>query len=138
MKLGSSIDLAHGRDISHLTHFTPRVVDKGLWRPRWGITKFKEHKDRVYKAGREGVSLDEITRQFQDLLMDRMIIPDNVLLNEGINELWTLVAGTGATKFDNTNANIGVGDSSAAEAASQTALQAASNKLYKAMDGGWN
>lgn len=41
--------------------------------------------------------------------------------------------GTG-TLFDNTNAYIGVGDSSAAFAASQTDLQAATNKLRKGME----
>jgi hypothetical protein len=59
----------------------------------------------------------------------------NVLLNEGINELWTLVAGTGATKFDSGNAYIGIGDSSATPTdPTLTGLQAATNKLYKAMD----
>lgn len=58
----------------------------------------------------------------------------NLLLNEGINELLTLACGTGATKFDATNAYLGVGDSNSAAAATQTGLQAATNKLYKAMD----
>ena len=61
----------------------------------------------------------------------------NLLLNEGINELWTLVCGTGGTAYDNSNARLGVGDSSTAASASQTGLQAASNKLFKAMDPGY-
>ena len=62
----------------------------------------------------------------------------NVLLNEGINELWTIVASASSgTKFDNSNAYLGVGDDDTAAAASQTGLQAATNKLYKAMDGGF-
>jgi hypothetical protein len=58
----------------------------------------------------------------------------NLLLNEGINELWKLVCGTGAAKFDASNAYIGVGDDAAAASASQEGLQASTNKLYKAMD----
>jgi len=59
----------------------------------------------------------------------------NILLNEGINELWTILcSASSGTKFDNTNAYLGVGDSTTAEAASQTGLQAATNKFYKAMD----
>jgi len=58
----------------------------------------------------------------------------NCLLNEGITELWTLACSTGATKWDNSNANLGVGDDATAAAASQTGLQASTNKLYKAMD----
>lgn len=58
----------------------------------------------------------------------------NLLLNEGINELWTLVGGTGATKFDNTNAYIGVGDDNTAASAAQTGLIASTNKAYVGMD----
>lgn len=65
---------------------------------------------------------------------ERLQFKGNLLLNEGINELWTLVAGTGGTLFDNGNAYIGVGDSDTAAAAAQTDLQASSNKAYVAMD----
>lgn len=58
----------------------------------------------------------------------------NLLLNEGITELLTLLIGGTATAFNNANARIGVGDSSTAAAATQTDLQAAVNKTYKAMD----
>jgi hypothetical protein len=42
--------------------------------------------------------------------------------------------GGGGTAFNNANAYLGVGDSSTAFAAGQTDLQAATNKLRKAMD----
>lgn len=61
-------------------------------------------------------------------------IENNMLLNEGINMLWTLVCSSSGTKFDNANAYLGVGDSSAAESATQTGLQATTNKYYKAVD----
>lgn len=64
----------------------------------------------------------------------RDYIDGNLLLNEGINAIWTLVAGGSETAYNNANAEIGVGDSTTAEAATQTDLQAASNKLFKAMD----
>lgn len=64
----------------------------------------------------------------------RDFIDGNLLLNEGINAVWTLVAGGSETAYNNANAEIGVGDSSSAEAATQTDLQAATNKLFKAMD----
>lgn len=61
-------------------------------------------------------------------------IDGNLLLNEGIGELLDLLCGLGSpTSFSNANAYIGVGDSSTAESAGHTGLQAASNKLYKAM-----
>ena len=62
------------------------------------------------------------------------IIDGNLLLNEGIADLWDLTCGLGTpTAFNNANARLGVGDSAAAEAATQTDLQAATNKTYKAM-----
>jgi len=67
-------------------------------------------------------------------------LKDNCLLNTGINEMWKLVKGevSGADHiYDNTHAQIGVGDSSTAANATQTDLQAASNKTYKAMESGY-
>lgn len=61
----------------------------------------------------------------------------NMLVNVGINLIWTLVAGGTGTPFNNANAHIGVGDSSVAENANQTDLQAADNKLRKGMVTGY-
>lgn len=130
----SARDIARSIDRAAVRGFAPRVVDHGLWSPLWGIDKFRDRKDRVYKAGRDGVAVAEIRRQWPDLFKDRLVFPGNLLLNEGINELFTLICGTGAVKWDNGNAYMGVGDSATAADATQTALQAASNKLYKAMD----
>ncbi len=60
----------------------------------------------------------------------------NLLLNEGINELFTLICGTGATKWDNSNARLGVGNSNTAASATQTALLGGSTEI-KAMDGSY-
>ncbi len=53
----------------------------------------------------------------------------------GNNALWRRLTGiaTLPTLYDNTNAKIGVGDSTTAVAVTQTNLQAATNKLAKAM-----
>ena len=62
------------------------------------------------------------------------VIDGNLLLNEGIAELFDLACGLGTpTAFNNASARLGVGDSTAAAAATQTDLQAATNKTYKAM-----
>lgn len=58
----------------------------------------------------------------------------NELTNAGINNLLTHICSASGTKWDNTNAYLCVGDSSTAFAAAQTDLQAATNKLRKAMD----
>lgn len=65
----------------------------------------------------------------------------NLAMDGGVSCLWECLIGNGSatpgaslTYFDNTNAAIGTGDSSTAAAATQTDLQAATNKLRKAMD----
>lgn len=126
-------DRGRGRDLANIRPII-RAVDHGLWTPQWSLNKFWEHRDRVYKAAHvEGLPIKYLVDNFE-LMESPLRFPDNCLLNEGINTLWTLVAGTGATKWDNGDAYMGVGDSNTAENASQTGLQASTNKLYKAMD----
>lgn len=56
------------------------------------------------------------------------------LTNAGRDAIASRLIGTALAQFDNVNAKIGVGDSTAVFAAAQTDLQAATNKLRKAMD----
>lgn len=66
------------------------------------------------------------------------VVDGNLLLNEGIAVVLDLACGLATPDaFSEANAYLGVGDSSTAEGAAQTALQAASNKLYKAMETGY-
>lgn len=58
----------------------------------------------------------------------------NLLLNEGITALMNLLIGGAETAFSNANSYLGVGDSATAAAAAQTGLQAASNKVYVAVE----
>lgn len=68
-------------------------------------------------------------------------IQGNLLLNEGLQRLQdlTMIATVTSNQvagnpWSNANAFLGVGDSSTAEAATQTELQAATNRFYKAMN----
>lgn len=61
-------------------------------------------------------------------------IPGNLLVNEGIARLLDLLIAAGGVAYNAANAFVGVGDSTTAEAASQTELQAATNRFYKAMN----
>jgi hypothetical protein len=61
----------------------------------------------------------------------------NLLVTNGRNLLWKALRGDAITAFSAANARLGVGDSATAEAITQTDLQAATNKLRKAMDSGW-
>ena len=89
-------------------------------RPVWTVTKFEN--DGAFERGEH---------------YEKSIIEGNLLLNEGITEFLSLLTGGAATAFSNASAKLGVGDSTTAAVATQTALQAATNKLYKAMEAGY-
>lgn len=98
-----------------------KLLDRAHWEPKWIIRKYAD--DEAYKNG----DSYEIST-----------IDGNLLLNEGIDAMLDLICGLGSpTAFSNANARIGVGDSNTASAATQTALQATTNKLYKAMESGY-
>jgi hypothetical protein len=98
------------------------------YKSRWRIERWASEEDRL--AGRR-YSDEEALRLFGAPQVSE--IEGNLLLNEGINALWTILCSSSGTKFDNSNAYLGVGDSNTAESASQTGLQG-TNKTYKAMD----
>lgn len=96
------------------------LIEKIFEKAVWEIKKFANDDDVLANKPFEVATID-----------------GNLLLNEGINLVWDLVAGAGGTDFGNSNAYLGVGDSDTAAAATQTGLQAAVNKLYKAMEAGY-
>lgn len=91
------------------------VVEYAKWKPRWRIEKY------------HGEAKSENLYAIEEF-------DGNMLLNEGITELLNLLIGGTATAFNNANTRIGVGDSSTAAAATQTGLQASTNKAYSPMD----
>ncbi len=99
------------------------------WLCHYKLSKY--HQDIEPYRGRED--------QFHQLFKPYQIIEGegNCLLNSGIDEMWDLIVGGSSNHFDNTNAQIGVGDSSTAADATQTDLQAATNKTYKGMETGY-
>ncbi len=91
-------------------------------RTRWRIRRYPDQ--AAYERGELTPVLDPITGE---LLPAESEIEGNLLLNEGIAELHNLIAATGGTKWDNTNARLGVGDSAAAEGAGQTVVPGPGN-----------
>ena len=91
------------------------LTDHANWHPHWKIEKY------------HGDVLNENLYAVEE-------IDGNLLLNEGITALLTLLIGGAATAFNNTNARIGVGDSTTTVDATQSDLQAVVNKTYKGMD----
>jgi hypothetical protein len=116
------------------------VHDAVKWKARWLLNKF--HAVDIFAAG-----LDPATAQEADILAagvqpyETIEREGNLLMYGGASCLWECLIGNGTgtasqtlTYFNNGNAHIGVGDSTTAAAATQTDLQASSNKLRKAMD----
>ena len=112
------------------------MKDEAKHKTLWSLYKFKDPDRRIEELGRRGVPIEKIIEVAGENYMGMSVFGGNILLNEGINEAWKLICGTGGMAFDNTNAQLGVGDSSAAEDATQTDLQG-TNKLYKSMDAGY-
>lgn len=68
---------------------------------------------------------------------DESEVVGNLLLNEGIALLQSLLIGGGGTPYSNANARIGVGDDNTAASAAQTGLQASTNKTWVAVESGY-
>ena len=113
------------------------MEDKISWRADWKIHKFIDADGEIERMLRDGASVDDIVRKYGDRLFAVEEFGGNILLNAGATEIWNLVIGASTNVYDNTNAQIGVGDSTTAEDAAQTDLQAATNKTYKGMDTGY-
>mgnify|MGYP000554196566 CR=1 FL=1 len=113
------------------------MKEKIGWKARWARYNWgKDPEGRIYRALRAGASYEEIAEMFG--IEPRVDVTEgNVALNEGLQELIDIICGLGSpTKWDSTNARIGVGDSNTAEDASQTGLQG-TNKAFKGMDSGY-
>lgn len=118
--------------------FRPVFFEEMSWRCDWFCEQWSEE---MVDFARRKFGLDKIAPVSSALLRKlrraevEIDAGGNLLLNEGIAEMEDLlIAAGGTTSFANANADMGVGDSTTAEAATQTDLQAATNKLFKAMN----
>tara|TARA_B100000470_G_scaffold221712_1_gene212876 strand:- start:6972 stop:7469 length:498 start_codon:yes stop_codon:yes gene_type:complete len=97
------------------------TTDSKTWDVLATVEKWHKAADR-----KAGLPPDEVVEE-----------KDNILLNAGITVLLNLLCGISSTAYSTGNAYIGVGDSTTAAAAGQTALQASSNKDYQGMESGY-
>lgn len=114
--------------------------DAVQWRAKWVLRKFEAAYIRLAGLDPETAQEDEILAAGVEPseIIER---EGNLLMYGGASCLWqcligngTATAGQSLTYFNNAQAAIGVGDSSTAAAATQTDVQASTNKLRKAMD----
>ncbi|MBA7574809.1 hypothetical protein ES708_16624 [subsurface metagenome] len=111
-----------------------RTKQKANWDCKWRLEK--RHGDiNACKSPEERLAFLANTVPYEVIEGE-----GNCLLNTGINEMWDLITGevSGAEHiFDETAAKIGVGDSADEEDATETGLQAATNKCHKGMETGY-
>ena len=112
-----------------------KTIDKVGWKAKWRIHKFNDADNKIASALHAGLATTEALRLYKDAFLATEEWDTNLALNEGLQELIDIICGIGTpAAWSNTNARLGVGDSNVAEAATQTGLQAATNKTFKAMD----
>lgn len=104
------------------------TLDEGIrWGVKWQVDKY------VGNWTPEQIDRGEAGQPFEVVEID-----GNLLMHGGASLLWQALIGNGGAGdleyMDNANAHIGVGDSNTAAAATQTDLQASTNKVRKAMD----
>lgn len=127
-----------------------RVIE--LTNPKWEaqrpLVEAARHHEVAVWVGRATVdkyegdwTADQIDAGLAGDPYERVIGTPQLLTYGGASCLWECLIGNGTataaqtlTFFNNGNAYLGVGDSSTAAAATQTDLQAVTNKLRKAMD----
>jgi hypothetical protein len=102
--------------------------DIAQWKCRYRLEK-REGDINVFKSPEERLAFLRDTIPYEVIEGE-----GNCLLNTGIDEMWDLIVGDSANHFDNSSAQIGVGDDDTAADPSQTDLQAATNKTYKGME----
>ncbi|MBA7700446.1 hypothetical protein ES703_109160 [subsurface metagenome] len=111
-----------------------QAKEHATWNCKARLLKYKEDITPFAKDGREA-EFHKLFKPFEVIEME-----GNCLLNTGINEMWDLITGvvSGAEHiFDITSAKIGVGDSADEEDATESGLQAATNKCHKGMESGY-
>lgn len=109
--------------------------DNVSWKSKWSITRFNDPTGEIAAALQAGKSMTEALAEYKDSFLGSEQWEHNVALNEGLQELINLAFGIGSpTAFDATAGYLGAGDSDTAAAASQTGLQAATNKTYVVFD----
>ena len=96
-----------------------KLKDKGTFKKRWTIERFASQADfdkgNCYK---------------------KSVVNHNLLVNEGINELWTLICAATGIRYDNTNAFLIVGTGVGAANAADTQATFTAG-VTKAMEDGY-
>jgi hypothetical protein len=124
--------IGHSDWYRHLVAKLAGTADLAVWRVHAHVDKFLGDVDEFRaKYGREE---GEIRFPREAKLVGVANSHFNVLTTAGATALWNALTQGSAGAFTNSTAALGVGDSSTAETAAQTNLQAATNAYRQVMD----
>ncbi len=104
------------------------IQDVSTSKKKWTIRRYNNHQDFL-----DGKVPETIIDGKGKELPGESVFEGNVLLNEGIAVKIALLTGGTGTAYSNTNAYLGVGESTTAASATQTGLLG-STKTYKPME----
>lgn len=90
------------------------ISENGKWVVTWVVNKFKNMQDYLSNTP-----------------YDTVIDTQNIILDNGANEMLKIICGTGGRPYSNANAKIQVGTNTTPELASQTGLIATSPNMYE-------
>lgn len=97
------------------------ISEHSQWKVDWVLEKFEDMAQKIANKPYDIVTASQ-----------------NIILDNGANEMLKIISGTGGTPYNNANAKIGVGTSTTVENATQTGLIATGgNVFYKGMDSGY-
>jgi len=110
------------------------IKEKIGFKTEWRIDKFKDPNNVIAEMLKNGLSIEEVKQLFPDAFIGSEVFKENIGLNVGLQYLIDCICGIGSTtKWDNTNARLGVGSDATAADPTQTDLLDAS-PTWKAMD----
>jgi hypothetical protein len=117
-----------------------KMSDTIGWHNEMAIYKFKDPDQKIHRRHEEeGVSAEVLAKEHFSDLKAVEYQHGNVACNAGLGDLLKLVFTTGGTKYDSSNAYIGVGDGNnvtVTPEAGDTDLDAPTNKLRKLVSSG--
>lgn len=110
------------------------IADRLGWKAEWRIDKFRDSTGGIAKLLQNGMPMKEAVELFGEQYLGFEEMVENVALNVGLQYLIDVICGIGTTtKWDNSNARLGVGSDTTPEDAAQTDLQD-TTPTWKAMD----
>jgi len=111
-----------------------KIGDLIGWRAEWRIDRFKDPTNKIAEMLQAGAKIEDVIEEFPEAFLGTEVMEENVALNVGLQYLIDCICGIGSTtKWDNTNARLGVGSDATAADPTQTDLIDAT-PTWKAMD----